>query len=131
MDRIKIGVAVVAFAALALTAFAVDHTKDKLDDVKKAVVDDKAVLIDVREADEWKEGHLKDAKSLSLSDLKAGVPGEKLKAILPAGKVVYLHCAAGGRCLKAADLLKAARYETRPLKPGYDDLVEAGFEKAK
>lgn len=128
MHRILFGAAVVAVAASAMAA---DHTKDKLDDVKKAVADDKAVLIDVREADEWKDGHLKGAKHLALSDLKTGVPSDKLKTLLPAGKVVYLHCAAGGRCLKAADLLKAAGFETRPLKPGYEDLVKAGFEKAK
>ncbi len=128
MHRILFGAAVVAVAASAMAA---DHTKDKLDDVKKAVADDKAILIDVREADEWKDGHLKGAKHLALSDLKAGVPSDKLKTLLPAGKIVYLHCAAGGRCLKAADLLKAAGFETRPLKPGYEDLVKAGFEKAK
>lgn len=128
MHRILFGAAVVAVAASAMAA---DHTKDKLDDVKKAVADDKAVLIDVREADEWKDCHLKGAKHLALSDLKAGVPSDKLKTLLPAGKIVYLHCAAGGRCLKAADLLKAAGFETRPLKPGYEDLVKAGFEKAK
>jgi len=99
--------------------------------VEKAVADGKAVLIDVCEANEWKEGHLKDAKHLAHSELKAGVPAEKLKALFPAGKIVYLHYAAGGRCLKAADLLKIAGYETRPLKQGYDELIKAGFPKAK
>ena len=41
-----------------------------LDTVKKSVADGKAVLVDVRETDEWKDGHLKDAKHLALSDLK-------------------------------------------------------------
>lgn len=131
MDRMLFGAAVVAVAAMTLTAFAAEHTKDTPAEVKKAVADDKAVLIDVREADEWKDGHIQNAKHLSLSDLKAGIPAEKLKSLFPAGKIVYLHCAAGGRCLKAADLLKAAGYETRPLKPGYDDLLKAGFPKAK
>ena len=131
MNRMLFGAAFVAVAAMTLTAFATDHTKDTPAEVKKAVADEKAVLIDVREADEWKDGHVQDAKHLALSDLKAGVPAEKLKGLFPAGKIVYLHCAAGARSLKAADLLKAAGYETRPLKPGYDDLVKAGFEKAK
>jgi len=134
MDRILLGVSAVALVAItgvALTAFAADHTKDSTAEVKKAVQDEKAILIDVREPREWIDGHLKDAKHPALSDIKVGVPNEKLKAILPAGKVVYLHCASGGRCLKAAELLKAAGYDVRPLKPGYDDLVKAGFEKAK
>ncbi|CAN5143259.1 hypothetical protein BH11PLA2_BH11PLA2_33170 [soil metagenome] len=37
MDPIKLGVAVVDLAGVAVTAFAADHNTDKLDDVKKAV----------------------------------------------------------------------------------------------
>ncbi len=122
-------VAVVIGTAGAVAA--ADHTKDDLATVKKAVADGKAVLVDVREADEWKDGHLADAKHLPLSDLKAGVPADTLKKTLPAGKVVYLHCAAGKRCLKAADLLKDKGYDLRPLKPGYEDLLKAGFPRAK
>ena len=121
----------VVAAVLAGAVSAADHTTDSLDVIKKAVADGKAVLVDVREADEWKGGHLKDAKHLALSDLKAGVPADKVKKTLPAGKVVYLHCASGRRCLAAADLLKKSGYDTRPLKDGYDDLLKAGFEKAK
>ncbi len=122
-------VALVVFAPL--TVRAAEHTKDKLADVKKAVDDGKAVLIDVREESEWKDGHVKGAKHLSMSDLKAGVSAEKLKEFFPKDKVVYLHCAAGSRSLKAAELLNAAGYETRPLKPGYEELQKAGFETAK
>jgi len=128
MDRILFGAAV---AAMTLTAFAADHTKDTPAEVKKAMADDKAVLIDVREADEWKGGHIRDARHLPLSELKEGVAAEKLKALIPAGKIAYLHCAAGGRCLKAATLLKAAGYETQPLKPGYKELIKAGFDVSK
>jgi phage shock protein E len=117
--------------AVAGVAVGAEHTKDAPAEVKKAVADGKAVLVDVREADEWKDGHLAGAKHLPLSDLKAGLTAEKLAAVLPAGKVVYLHCAAGGRCLKAADLLKGKGYDIRPLKPGYEALLKEGFEKAK
>jgi rhodanese-related sulfurtransferase len=125
------GAAAVSMAIVGMSAFAADHTKDTPADVKKAVADGIAVLIDVREVGEWKDGHLQGAKHLALSEIRKGIPPERLKALLPEGKIVYLHCAAGGRCLKAADLLKAAGYETRPLKPGFDDLVKSGFEKAK
>jgi rhodanese-related sulfurtransferase len=122
--------AVVAFV-LAAAVSAADHTTDSLDTVKKAVAEGKAVLVDVREAGEWNDGHLKAAKHLALSDLKAGVPADKLKEALPAGKVVYLHCASGRRCLTAADLLTKQGYDARPLKDGYENLLKAGFEKAK
>jgi len=130
MNRMLFGTAAVTLVA-GLSAMAAEHTKDSPTEVKRAVAEEKAVLIDVREVDEWKDGHLKGAKHLALSDIKAGVKAEQLKTLIPAGKVVYLHCAAGGRCLKAADLLKEAGYDVRPLKPGYDALLKAGFEKAK
>jgi len=122
---------VVAACVVAGAACAADHTTDSLETVKKAVSDGKAVLVDVREESEWKDGRLKDARHLALSDIKAGVPADKLKEKLPAGKVVYLHCAAGGRCRVAADHLKKLGYDVRPLKDGYDRLLKAGFEKAK
>jgi phage shock protein E len=131
MKRMLYGVAVLSLAAAGWNAQAADHTKDKPADVKQLIKDGKAVLIDVREADEWKDGHLSDARHLALSELKAGVAADRLKSLLPADKVVYLHCAAGGRCLKAADLLKTAGFETRPLKQGYDELVKAGFDKTR
>ncbi|MBY0514408.1 MAG: rhodanese-like domain-containing protein [Gemmataceae bacterium] len=125
-------VAACVLTALSLgLAAAVDHTTDSLDTVKKNLAAKKAVLVDVREADEWDAGHLKDARHLALSDLKAGVPAEKLKEKLPPGSVVYLHCASGGRCKVAGDYLKKEGYDVRPLKDGYDNLVKAGFEKAK
>jgi rhodanese-related sulfurtransferase len=110
---------------------AADHTTDTLDAVKKSVSDKKAVIVDVREQSEWDDGHLKEAKLLPLSELKAGVSAEKLKEKLGDTKVLYLHCGSGKRCLTAADLLKKQGYDVRPLKDGYADLVKAGFEKAK
>jgi rhodanese-related sulfurtransferase len=115
----------------ACVACAADHTADTLDAVKKGVADKKAVLVDVREETEWKDGHLKDATLLPLSELKSGVTADKLKETLGDVKVLYLHCGSGKRCLTAADLLKKQGYDVRPLKAGYADLVKAGFEKAK
>ncbi|MCU0704035.1 MAG: rhodanese-like domain-containing protein [Fimbriiglobus sp.] len=112
-------------------ACAADHTADTLDVVKKGVADKKAMLVDVREENEWTSGHLKDATLLPLSELKAGVTADKLKEKLGDTKVLYLHCGSGKRCLTAADLLKKQGYDVRPLKEGYADLVKAGFEKAK
>lgn len=129
MGKMAFVAAVVLLAAP--VGFAAEHTKDTPAEVKKALEDDKAVLLDVREKTEWDDGHLKDAKSLPLSDLKAGVSAEKLKELMPAGKIVYVHCASGVRSLKAAELLTKAGYEPRPLKPGYADLVKAGLAKAK
>ena len=111
-------------------AQAADHTRDTLREVKRAIDDDKAILLDVREREEWDVGHLKGARLLPLSDLEAGIKPAELAKKLPKGKLIYCHCAAGGRSLDAADLLKKLGYDVRALKPGYKDLLKAGFEKA-
>lgn len=108
---------------------AADHTKDSLDTVKKAIADNKAVLLDVREKAEWDDGHLRDAKWMPLSALR-GAKADDLARALPKDKVIYCHCASGRRCLNAADILKKNGYDVRPLKSGYGDLCDSGFPVA-
>ena len=109
---------------------AADHTTDTLETVKKNLSDKKGVLLDVRETEEWKSGHLKDAQHLALSKIQTGITAAEFAKLAPKGTIVYLHCAAGVRCLKAANALKELGYDLRPLKPGFKDLREAGFPKA-
>jgi rhodanese-related sulfurtransferase len=54
---------------------------------------------------------------------------EMLKSV-PKDRIIYTHCKAGARSLICGDIFKAAGYDVRPLKPGFDDLLKAGFEKA-
>jgi rhodanese-related sulfurtransferase len=119
------------FAAGSAGLAAAEHTKDSLDVVRQGMADQKSVLVDCREADEWKDGHVAGAISLPLSSLERGVPPDQLARILPKDKIVYVHCLAGGRCLAAAKILARAGYDVRPLKPGYPDLNRAGFPTAK
>ena len=122
--------AMVVLAGLMTTARAAEHTMDTTDTVKKALADDSAVLLDVREKSEWDGGHLKEAKLLPLSTLKGGVKAEDVAKIISKDKVIYCHCASGFRCLKAADELKKLGYDVRPLKLGYADLLKAEFAPA-
>lgn len=108
-----------------------EHTKVPLETVKKELQDKQAVLVDVREKREWDRGHIEGAVFLPLSDIQQGIDAQKLARILPKNKIIYAHCARGGRCLTAAVLLQRSGYSVRPLKPGYKQLLEAGFEKAK
>ncbi len=114
------------------------HTKDSLATVKERIDDDKAVLLDVREKAEWEAGHLKRARLVPLTEIgkKLDEPGfvAELKKSLPTDKPIYVHCKAGGRCIIAAKDLKKSlgdAYDFRPLKPGYEELLEAGFAKAE
>ena len=118
------------FALLAAPAFvlAAEHTKDSLEAIKQATADKTAVLVDVREADEWREGHVKGATFLPLSELKEA-NAEAVAKKLPKDKIIYTHCRAGRRSLAAAELLEKLGYEVRPLKPGFEDILKAGFPK--
>jgi rhodanese-related sulfurtransferase len=116
-------------AILSLGAEEMTHTADPIAQVKSSVAAGTAVLVDVREQAEWDNGHLKAAQLVSLSVLSK--EGAAIPATLPKDKPIYLHCRSGGRCLKAAEILKAKGYDARALEAGYGQLVKDGFEKAE
>ena len=120
---------VAAVMAGASTAIA-GHTKDTLETVQERVEKGEAVLVDVREKDEWDKGHLEGAQLLPLSLLEAGLTPEQLAKVLPDDKVIYCHCAVGGRCLLAERILRPLGYDVRPLKSGFKDLATYGFPAA-
>jgi rhodanese-related sulfurtransferase len=117
-------------AAAAGPVAAATHTKDPLPAVQQAVAAGQAVIIDVREPDEWAAGHIAGARLVSLSTLERGVDPARLAQVLPKDKIIYCHCLVGGRCLAAADILARFGYDVRPLKPGYPQLIQAGFPAA-
>ncbi len=121
---------VVVLMVLSLRVSAAEWTKETLDEIKKAVDSGDAVLVDVREKSEWDAGHVKGAISLPLSQMNDGLSEEELK-LLPDDKVIYLQCAVGKRAIKARELLQLKRPIARSIKPGYQQLIEAGFPKAE
>jgi phage shock protein E len=108
-----------------------EHTKDSLEKVKDLVEQKKAVLVDVRELVEWDAGHVKGAVFLPWRDLQDKFDEAKLREKLPKDAIIYTYCAVGYRSLRAGKIIAKYQYEVRPLKPGYDELVEAGFEGVK
>lgn len=120
-------VSLVVLLGFGISSFAADHTKDSLDTVKKNLDEKKAVIVDVREEDEWDEGHLKQAIHLPLSKIEKGLSAEELNKLFPKKTIVYTHCAAGVRSAKAAKLLNEKLPDIRALKPGYGALKKAGF----
>ena len=108
-----------------------EPTTDSLDTVKERLAKKEAVLVDVREAKEWKEGHVAGALFVPLSWLKSESAkegfGKAIEDKVPKKPIVYLYCRAGARSLDAAGILAKQGYDARSLKPGFDALVEAGF----
>lgn len=106
------------------------HTVDSLDKVKQSVADGSAVIIDVRETSEWNEGHLADATLVPLSTLNDAAGLAAALKMLPRDKTIYVHCRSGGRVLQCAELLEGKGYDIRPLRPGFDAMIKAGFKKS-
>jgi phage shock protein E len=116
---------------LATIMSAQQHTTDSLETVKKRLEEKKAVLVDVREQVEWDTAHLRDAKLLPLSTIRNKDKPADFTKDLPKDQIIYLHCAAGKRCVTAAAVLQKLGYDARPLKDGFKDLLKAGFAPAE
>ena len=111
-----------------------EHTTDSLKTVQQRLVDNTAILVDVREQHEWDQGHLEAAVLVPLSKLREESESkdfvEQLAQILQQDKIIYCHCRAGRRALAATSILQEMGYDVRPLKAGYADLLKAGFSTA-
>lgn len=121
----------VVMGSQTVLAAAIEHTRDGLDVVKHSIADKKAVLVDVREIDEWDDGHLQGAIHVPLSLLEGGKSRDQIAKALPKDKIIYCHCKSGRRALKAARVLQEYGYDVRPLAAGYKDLLKAGFSPAE
>ena len=108
-----------------------EHTKDSLEKIKELVEQKKAVLVDVRELVEWNAGHVEGAVFLPWRDLQDKFDEAKLREKLPKDAIIYTYCAVGYRSLRAGKIIAKYQYDVRPLKPGYEELVKAGFESEK
>ena len=121
----------VTISAYGSFAVGAEITKDSLATVKKNVTEEKAVLVDVREKSEWNKGHIEGSVFLPLSALKKGVKEEQLAKVLPEDRILYTFCVVGKRAVTGGNILEQFGYEVRPLKPGYKELIKAGFKKAE
>ena len=126
-----------ALAALALLAVnsprdKIEFTKDSLDVIKKNVAAEKAVLVDVRSIEEWNKGHIEGSIFVPVTSLRKGGDPKVLAKTLPKKKkILYTFCVVGMRAKTAAYELGKHGYHVRAVKPGYEDLLKAGFKKAK
>lgn len=126
-----LALAVALLAPFTVTAQESTHTKDTLETVKENVKAGKAQIVDVREQAEWNDGHVAGAIHLPKSQLDNKAKVAELVKKLDKNKIIYTHCKAGGRALACGELLKKEGFDVRPLKPGFSQLIEAGFEKGK
>lgn len=69
--------------------------------------DHSIVLIDVREAYEYKNGYIKGAKNLPLSQIAAQIDSLKI----PKDTTLYVYCQSGARSERACGILNKMGYE--------------------
>jgi len=129
MNRFRLATLALALGFFSLLA--ADYTKKTPAEIAAEVRSGKAVIIDVREKDEWEADHLAQAKHLALSSLQKGPGLAKAKDSLPKDKAIYLHCKSGIRCLKAANLLEKQGIKTEAIKAPFDDIKAAFTEPSK
>jgi molybdopterin/thiamine biosynthesis adenylyltransferase/rhodanese-related sulfurtransferase len=84
-----------------------------------------AVLIDVREASEWEQGHLPGAQHISKSYIEGQIEG----AVPDRDTPVILYCAAGVRSLFAAQTLTEMGYtDVASMSGGFQAWKSAGLD---
>jgi hydroxyacylglutathione hydrolase len=85
-----------------------------------------AVLLDVREDEEWEEGHVEGSLHVPYHDLHNGLP----KEIRETDKALAVACSAGNRSSLAASLIERAgmRNVLHVADGGVEDLADHGVE---
>ena len=86
-----------------------------------ALVEEGAILLDVRELHEWQSGHAPAARHIPLGQLtqRAGQ--------LPAGRRIVTVCRSGHRSARAAALLAGAGHDVANLSGGMNAWARAGL----
>ena len=124
----KIGILVLLLVGT--IALAADYTKDDVEVIKAKVQKGEVVLIDVREKNEWDEGHVSGSKLLSLSKISKVATKEEIESVVGKDKVIYLHCKAGVRCMKAAEILEKQGFKVQAIDLPVGELINS-LGKAK
>ena len=96
-------------------------------DDAREMLDDGAMLLDVREQDEWDAGHAPEAQFIPLGEVVARV------AEVPRDRQVVVICRTGARSDRAAEFLRGQGIDAVNLAggmrawvaSGYDDIVAA------
>jgi len=94
-------------------------------DARSAQALDGAIFVDVRERDEWEEGHLPGAVHVSRGNLES-----RIEAVAPdRAQPVVLYCAVGARSAFAAKTLSELGYDNvTSLAGGFTDWKRNGYE---
>lgn len=91
------------------------------------ILADKAILLDVREADERTVQSFQKSKHIATSVLQDEASRRSSLQTLSKDKPVYCHCKGGGRAQRVAALLRELGYDARAIAMPFEDIKKAGF----
>ena len=114
------------FAALGLTPACGQQNFENMEvkEFAELIADSSVVILDVRKADEFAEGHIKGAV---LIDQFQSDFVEQAQAKLPKGKTIAIYCRSGRRSANAAGKLSDVGYKCVNLKGGIIAWKEANM----
>lgn len=93
-------------------------------DTASALKDGDALLIDVRDPDEWQEGHISGAKNFSRGTLELEIEEAAPDLSTP----IITHCGGGGRSALAAESLQRMGYKNvKSMAGGFKAWKAAGL----
>ena len=98
----------------------------KAEIVQNELQNNTALLIDVREPDEFAVGHAENAKNIPLGDIEAGKLTEATKTVK-----IYVYCRSGKRAGVAKTALEKQGYTNVENLGGLSDWREIGGRTAK
>ena len=120
----KLLTAVLFSAAIATPLAASAASMPKVEKSAAQPAKAKGVWIDVRSAEEFKEGHLQGALNIPHDQIV-----ERIKSVSPDKNApVNLYCRSGRRAEAALTELKKAGYTNVTNHGGYEDLVKKGLK---
>ncbi|EEX72918.1 rhodanese-like domain-containing protein [Alloprevotella tannerae] len=96
--------------------------------IERVKADTSAIILDVRQPEEFAEGHLAQAINLDWLNQTVFING---LAKLNKQKTYYIYCRSGRRSQAAAGKLKAEGFQVVDLKGGYLHWVELGLPVVK
>jgi rhodanese-related sulfurtransferase len=98
------------------------------EDAAKKLQNKEAVIVDVRENDEWDEGHIPHAIHLSRGTIELDIE----EKVPDPNAVIICHCGGGGRSALAAESLKKMGYKNvRSMAGGFKAWKAAGLPATK
>jgi len=97
-------------------------------DAAEKMKDDKVVIVDVREADEWNDEHIPEAIHLSRGTLELDIE----EKVPDPETMIICHCGGGGRSALAAESLRKMGYKNvRSMAGGFKAWKAIGLPTEK